>query len=405
MNLKDTIRQMAAEISSDIIDIRRHLHRHPELSFHEYETSAFIRNKLDEMQIPWKVMAGTGVVATIHGGCGPGRVIALRADMDALAIDDQKTTDYRSQNPGVMHACGHDAHIAMLLGVTRILKNLLPQFQGEVRLIFQPAEEILPGGAVEMIRCGTLNNPKVDLVIGQHVAPHLPAGTVAVRKGYFMASMDEISIRVKGRGGHGAEPHKLIDPILAASTIVVVLQQLISRKNNPSIPSVLSFGKFQANGTINIVPDKVLLEGTFRSMDEEWRVRALSQVREMATSIAAGLGCECDVTVRNGYPSLFNPIATTERIVIDMKSFLGEKKVLDHPIWMASEDFAYYTHEADSLFYLLGVGEEGREATPLHTSLFDISEKAIETGIGVMVYIVLKFLGSRLTHYVLHAQC
>lgn len=392
MALKDTVRQMAVDISSDIIDIRRHLHRHPELSFHEFETSAYIRQKLEELDIPCQVVAGTGVLATIHGGLGPGRVIALRADMDALAIDDQKTTDYRSQNRGVMHACGHDAHTAMLLGVARILKNLSPAFQGDVRLIFQPAEEILPGGAVQMISEGALRDPKVDLVIGQHVAPHLPAGTVAVRKGRFMASMDEISIRIKGKGGHGAEPHKIIDPVLAASTIVVVLQQLISRKNDPSIPSVLSFGRFVANGTINIVPDEVLLEGTFRSMDEVWRASALSQVREMTTSIATGLSCECDVTIRNGYPSLFNPIATTEKIATDMKCFLGKERVLDHPIWMASEDFAYYTRETDSLFYLLGVGEKGREATPLHTSLFDINEKAIETGMGVMAYIVLNNL-------------
>lgn len=396
MTLKDTIRKMAVEISSDIIDIRRHLHRHPELSFHEFETSAFIRQKLEELGIPYQVVAETGVLATIHGGLGLGRVIALRADMDALAIDDQKTTDYRSQNRGVMHACGHDAHTAMLLGVARILKNLSPTFQGDVRLIFQPAEEILPGGAADMIREGALNNPKVDLVIGQHVAPYLPAGTVAVRKGHFMASMDEISIRIKGKGGHGAEPHKLNDPVLAASTIVVILQQLISRKNNPSVPSVLSFGRFVANGTINIVPDEVLLEGTFRSMDEVWRASALSQIRQMATSIAIGLGCECDVTIRNGYPSLFNPIATAEKIATDMKCFLGEERVLDHPIWMTSEDFAYYTRETDSLFYLLGVGEKGREVQSLHTSLFDINEKALETGTGLMSYIVLKLLESHI---------
>ena len=392
MNLKDTIRQMAAEISSDIINIRRHLHRHPELSFHEFETSVFVCQKLEELDIPCQLVAETGVLATIHGGLGPGRVIALRADMDALAIDDQKTTDYRSQNRGVMHACGHDAHTAILLGVARILKNLAPTFRGDVRLIFQPAEEIMPGGAVDMIREGALNNPEVGLVIGQHVAPHLPVGTVAVRKGHFMASMDELSIRIKGKGGHGAEPHKLIDPVLAASTIVVILQQLISRKNNPSVPSVLSFGRFVANGTINIVPDEVMLEGTFRSMDERWRESALSQIRQMATSIAIGLGCECDVTIRNGYPSLINPIATAEKISSDMKFFLGEEKVMDHPVWMASEDFAYYTRETDSLYYLLGVGMEDREAVPLHTSLFDINEKAIETGMGVMAYIVLSNL-------------
>ena len=392
MALKDRVKQMAAEISSDIIDIRRHLHRHPELSFHELETSAFICKKLEEIGISCQAMAGTGVAGTIRGGLGPGRVIALRADMDALAIDDQKRTDYRSQNRGVMHACGHDAHTAMLLGVARILKNLSPTFQGTVRLIFQPAEEILPGGAKQMIQEGVLRDPEVDLVIGQHVAPHLPAGTVAVRKGRFMASMDEISVRVKGKGGHGAEPHKITDPVLAASTIIVVLQQLISRKNNPSIPSVLSFGKIAANGSFNIVPDEVLLEGTFRTMDEEWRAEALSHIRLMATSVAMGLGCECEVSIRNGYPSLCNPIVTADKLTTEMKHYLGEENVLDHPIWMASEDFAYYTREADSLFYLLGVGEEGRETVPLHTSRFDINENAIETGMGVMAYLSLQFL-------------
>lgn len=392
MALKDRVKQMAAEISSDIIDIRRHLHRHPELSFHELETSAFICKKLEEMGISCQTMAGTGIVGIIRGGLGPGRVIALRADMDALAIDDQKRTDYRSQNRGVMHACGHDAHTAMLLGVARILKNLSPTFQGSVRLIFQPAEEILPGGAIQMIQEGALRDPEVDLIIGQHVAPHLPAGTVAVRKGRFMASMDEISIRVKGKGGHGAEPHKITDPVLAASTIIVVLQQLISRKNNPSIPSVLSFGKIAANGSFNIVPDEVFLEGTFRTMDEVWRTEALSHIRQMTTSVAMGLGCECEVSIRNGYPSLFNPIVTADKLTTEMKHYLGEENVLDHPIWMASEDFAYYTREADSLFYLLGVGEEGRETTPLHTSRFDINENAIEAGMGVMAFLSLQFL-------------
>ncbi|KAF5048616.1 Hippurate hydrolase [anaerobic digester metagenome] len=266
------------------------------------------------------------------------------------------------------------------------------RFNGTVKLIFQPAEEILPGGAARVIGEGALTDPDVNLIIGQHVMPTLSAGKVGIRRGKFMASMDEISITIKGKGGHGAQPHLIIDPVLAASSVIVILQQLISRKNNPAIPSVLSFGKFQANGTINIIPDEILLEGTFRTMDEKWRQKALQEIRQLTESVTEGLGCTCEVNIRNGYPSLYNPASVVETIEKFMEEYLGKQQVEECDIWMASEDFSYYSEVVDSFFYLLGVGEEGRESLSLHTSVFDINENAVETGMGLMAYIVLKYL-------------
>jgi amidohydrolase len=392
MALKETVQSIASDIREEIIGVRRHLHQYPELSFHEVQTSAYIKRKLDEMGIMWQPVAGTGVLATINGALGAGKVIALRADMDALAIEDKKETEYRSKNKGVMHACGHDAHTAVLLGVARILKAMEYRFNGTVKLIFQPAEEILPGGAARVIGEGALTDPGVDLIIGQHVMPALSAGKVGIRRGKFMASMDEISIIIKGKGGHGAQPHLIIDPVLAASSVIVILQQLISRKNNPAIPSVLSFGKFQANGTINIIPDEVLLEGTFRTMDEKWRQKALQEICQLTKSVTEGLGCTCEINIRNGYPSLYNPASIVETIERFMEEYLGKQQVEECDIWMASEDFSYYSEVVDSFFYLLGVGEEGRESLSLHTSTFDINENAMETGMGLMAYIVLKYL-------------
>lgn len=392
MELKEKIQLIISEIRDEIIANRRHLHQYPELSFQEFKTSSFIKSKLDEMSITWKSIADTGILAIIDGERGNGKVVALRADIDALAIEDKKDTQYKSKNKGIMHACGHDAHTAMLLGVAKVIKELQPNIKGTVKLIFQPAEEILPGGACRVIKEGALTNPEVDIVIGQHVMPSLQTGKVGVRKGKFMASMDEISIVVKGRGGHGAEPHRVIDPVLAASSTLVTLQQLISRKNNPAIPSVLSFGKFIANGTINIIPDEVVIEGTFRTMDEEWRKVALREIKHITTSIIESLGCTCEISIRNGYPSLYNSIESFDIIEKHMKEFLGASNVIENDIWMASEDFSYYSEKTNSIFYLLGVGSEEHN-NPLHTSQFDINESALEIGTGLMSYITLKHLG------------
>ncbi|HZI52118.1 MAG TPA: M20 family metallopeptidase, partial [Chitinophagaceae bacterium] len=255
--LKDEIRQHANSITDTVVQYRRHLHANPELSFHEYETSAFIKARLDEMGIAWKPMAETGVVALIKGKQPSDRVIALRADMDALPITEANDTPYSSKNVGVMHACGHDVHTSSLLGTANILQSIKHKFGGIVKLIFQPGEEKLPGGASLMIKEGVLKNPVPDIVIGQHVSPLIEAGKIGIRKGKFMASMDEIFVTVHGKGGHGAQPHQNIDPVMIAAQILVSLQQVVSRIANPTLPTVLSFGKVIANGAINVIPDEV----------------------------------------------------------------------------------------------------------------------------------------------------
>ena len=392
MLLRDKIKKTASEINKDVLKNRRYLHQHPELSFNEFNTSAFIKKTLDELNIPWTSVADTGVIATIEGSQPSDKVIALRADMDALPIQEESTIEYMSLNEGVMHACGHDVHMASALGVAQVLNKLNNCFKGTVKMIFQPAEEILPGGAIKVIDEDAFNNPKINAIIGQHVMPSILSGKVAIKSGKFMASMDEISIKIIGRGGHGAEPYKTIDPVAAAATVIVALQQVVSRKNNPSTPTVLSFGKLQANGSINIIPDEVTLEGTFRTMDEKWRIEAHKQIISITESIAKGLGCDCIVEIRNGYPCLHNEPALTKEVRGFMEDYLGKNNVIDTDIWMASEDFAYYAEILPSCFYLIGVGNDNIENPSLHTSTFNINENSIEVNVGLMSYILLRKL-------------
>ena len=395
MLLKEEIKKIANVIKKDIVNKRRFLHQNPELSFNEFNTSAFIKKSLDELDIPWTSVAGTGVKALVKGKLPSDRVISLRAEMDALPIYEKNQVDYKSVNDGVMHACGHDVHMASALGVAQVLKKLNNSFKGTVKLIFQPAEEIMPGGAKKIIGEGALINPKVDAMLGQHVMPSILCGKVAVRSGKFMASMDEIKIRVIGKGGHGAEPYKVIDPVTAAATLIITLQQVVSRKNNPSTPTVLSFGKLQANGSINIIPDEVLIEGTFRTMDEKWRGEAHKQIISITESVVKGLGCDCVVEIRKGYPCLHNDTILTDKVRNLMEDYLGKDNVIDADIWMASEDFAYYSEILPSCFYLLGVGNDGEENHSLHTSTFNINEDSIEVNVGLMSYILLRELGNR----------
>ncbi len=383
---------MASEIKDDVIAIRRELHKNPELSFKEYRTSAFIKASLDQLGIPWVSIANTGVLATIENQPSSGKVIALRADIDALPIQEETGFEFQSINPGVMHACGHDIHTASLLGVARILQLLKSEFKGTVKLIFQPGEEILPGGATKLIKEGALSNPRVQTIIGQHVMPSLTSGKVAIRKGKMMASMDEIRITVKGKGGHGAQPHENRDPVIAASMLLVALQQVISRHSDPRIPSVLSFGKVIANGAINIIPDSVHVEGTFRSFDESWRDRAHGIIKNMASSIVSGLGCSCEVDIRKGYPSLYNNEKLTDAIHSFMKEYAGPQNVLEADIWMASDDFAYYSQQVDACYYMLGTGFEDKTNGSLHTSTLEINEEALELGMGLMAYLAMRNL-------------
>ncbi|HNP98968.1 MAG TPA: M20 family metallopeptidase, partial [Bacteroidia bacterium] len=303
----DKIKQLAKTFHPDIVSCRRHLHMHPELSFKEIETQKFVEQKLREYGINnFKRMANTGVVALIEGKNPASKVVALRADMDALPIQETNNTSYVSKNDGVMHACGHDVHTSSLLGVARILNSVQEDFEGTVKFIFQPGEEKLPGGASMMIKEGVLSNPAPQAVIGQHVMPQIKAGKIGFRKGLYMASTDEIYVKVKGKGGHGAMPHLTVDPVMITAQILVALQQIVSRTAKPSMPSVLSFGKVIANGATNVIPDEVYLEGTFRTLNEEWRDEAHHKMKKMAEGIAESMNGSCEFTIVRGYPFLIN---------------------------------------------------------------------------------------------------
>ena len=393
--LKDKITYLANQIYSDVVANRRHLHANPELSFHEYETCAYVAQKLDELGIEYKKMANTGLVALIKGAKQSDAVVALRADMDALPIVEANDVVYKSKNPGVMHACGHDVHTSSLLGTAKILTELKNEFGGTVKLIFQPAEEKLPGGANMMIKEGVLENPKPDAVLGQHVMPLIESGKVGFRSGKYMASTDEIYVTVHGKGGHGAQPQQNIDPVLITSHIIIALQQIISRVADPKTPSVLSFGKVIANGATNVIPNEVYLEGTFRTMDEDWRAKAHEKMKKMAEGIAEAMGGSCDFNIVRGYPFLINEEVLTADDRAYAEDYLGKENVLDLDIWMAAEDFAYYSQVSDACFYRLGTGNVSRGITSsVHTPTFDVDEDSLRLSTGLMTYIALKQLGN-----------
>ena len=393
--MKDEIRALAAQIHERTVGWRRHLHQNPELSFQEYETSAFVKSRLDELGIPYTSMADTGLVAHIHGEQPSDKVVALRADMDALPITEVEGREYGSKNTGVMHACGHDVHTASLLGTAHILQSLRKDFGGTVKLIFQPGEERLPGGASLMIKAGALQNPVPQAVIGQHVMPLIPAGKVGFRSGKYMASTDELYVTVKGRGGHGAQPQQNIDPVVIMAHIITALQQVVSRIADPKMPSVLSFGKVIADGATNVIPDTVYLEGTFRTFDERWRKEAHERMVKMATGIAESMGGLCDFEVRSGYPFLVNEEKLTAEVRGYAEDFLGKENVVDLDLWLAAEDFAYYSQVADACFYRLGTRNDARGITSaVHTPTFDIDESALALSTGLMAYITLRRLGS-----------
>ena len=393
--IKQQIQELAAAIFDEVVANRRHLHSHPELSFHEVETSAFIAGKLDELGLAYKRMADNGLVSLIKGEKPSDKVIALRGDIDALPIFEANDVPYKSQNNGVMHACGHDVHTSSLLGVAKILMVLKSEFGGTVKLIFQPAEEKLPGGASLMIKEGVLENPKPQAVIGQHVMPLIDAGKVGFRSGKYMASTDELYVTVKGKGGHAAQPQQNIDPVIITAHILTALQTIVSRSADPKGPSVLSFGKVIANGATNVIPNEVYLEGTFRALDEQWRAEAHVKMKKMAEGIAESMGGSCDFNIVKGYPFLINEPVLTASARAHAEDYLGKENVLDLDIWMAAEDFAYYSQVADACFYRLGTRNESRGITSsVHTPTFDVEESALEVSVGLMAYISLKQLGN-----------
>lgn len=394
MPIKDKIKKLAQEYAGEIVEIRRHLHAHPELSFQEFNTAKYIAERLKNFGIiPQEGIAGTGLSAIIKGKNPDKKIVALRGDMDALPINEANDVPYKSKNEGVMHACGHDVHTASLLGTAKILHQIKDEFEGSVKLIFQPGEEKLPGGASLMIREGILKDPSPSGIIGQHVMPLIPAGKVGFREGMYMASADEIYITVKGKGGHAAMPEYNIDPVVIASHIIIALQQIISRNASPKTPSVLSFGKVIANGATNVIPDQVEIEGTFRTMNELWREDAHKKMKKMAESIAEGMGGSCEFNILKGYPFLKNEIEITKRAKQSAMAFLGEDNVVDLDLWMAAEDFAYYSQEIDACFYRLGVRNEAKGiVSSVHTPTFNIDERALETGSGLMAFLAIEEL-------------
>lgn len=393
--IKNKIKDLAESIFNDVVGYRRHIHANPELSFKEFETSLFIKDKLTKWGIEFTDCANTGVVGLIKGNLPSENVIALRADMDALPIHEANDKPYVSKNHGVMHACGHDVHTSSLLGTAFILNRLKDEFGGTIKLIFQPAEELLPGGASIMIKEGVLENPKPQSIVGQHVMPLIDAGKVGFRSGIYMASTDELYVTVTGKGGHGAQPHQNIDPVLIASHIIIALQQIVSRNADPRLPSVLSFGKVIANGATNIIPNEVKIEGTFRTLDEDWRNEAHKRMKKMAEGIAESMGGSCDFDIHRGYPFLINEEKLTANARSFAEDFLGKENVVDLDIWMAAEDFSFYSQVTDACFYRLGTGNAAKDTTySVHTPKFDIDEDALKLSTGLMAYIAVKQLGN-----------
>ena len=386
--LRDKIKFKSEEILPKIKEYRKHLHMNPELSFQEFETAKFIEAKLDDLGIKHERISETGIVALIEGG-EPGKVIGLRADMDALPIQEvDDGRKHRSLNDGVMHACGHDAHSSALLGAAEILNSMKDDLKGTIKLVFQPGEEKQPGGASILIKNGVLDNPKVDLMIGQHVMPLIKTGNVGFRPGLYMASTDEIFIDIHGKGGHGAMPHFCVDPITVAAQVITALQQVISRINNPAIPSVLTLGKIEGMGATNVIPPVVKMQGTFRTFDEEWREKAHKKIEQIATSVAAGFDAKAEVKISKGYPFLKNDIDLTHSCETAAREYLGKEHVEEMGIWMAGEDFSYYSQEVPSVFYRFGIRNESLGITEnVHHPAFDIDTDSLKTATGMMAWL------------------
>jgi len=392
--LKQHIASLAGQYYSEVVGIRRHLHRHPELSCEEVQTAAYICGKLGEYGISYrKGVAGTGVVGLIEGKDPSSRCVALRADMDALPVKEENVTDYVSEIPGKMHACGHDAHMACLLGAAKILAAIRDRFSGTVKLIFQPSEETYPGGAIRMIGEGVLENPRPEYVIAQHVINNMEAGDVGMKAGPYMASTDEVFITVKGKGGHAATPSQVVDPVLIASHIVVALQQIVSRNADPVMPSVLSFGRISGEGRTNIIPETVKIEGTVRTYNEDWRRDIHERIGKIATGIAEGMGASCEVRIAHGYPFLDNDPALTGKIRLLATEYLGAEHVKTLEQRMTAEDFAYFAREIPSCLYRLGIANTARGINAnLHSSTFDLDEQSLETGMGLMAWVAAGLL-------------
>lgn len=389
MHVLDKIKSLSEALHPEVIQWRRHLHANPELSYQEFNTAKFVAARLKSFGLEPITMANTGLVALVQGKPGK-NAIALRADMDALPIEEKNEVPYKSTKPGVMHACGHDVHTASLLGTAKILSQLQNEFEGTVKLIFQPGEEKNPGGASYMIKEGVLQNPTPASIIGQHVMPLVPVGKVGFREGMYMASSDEIYLKVIGKGGHGAAPELTIDPVVIAAHIIIGLQQVISRNASPKQPTVLTFGRIMADGATNIIPNEVTIAGTFRALNEQWRAEGLEKIEKMAKGIAESMGGTCEVIISHGYPYLENNPALTQRIRKAAEEYVGKENVVDIDLTLGSEDFAYYSHVVPASFYRLGTRNEAKGLTSyVHSPTFDIDEDALRIGPGLMAWMAL----------------
>ena len=376
----------------EFISFRHHIHSHPELSFHEFETAKFISSLLTSWEIQHQTgLAGTGIVALLEGKNPSSRVLALRADMDALPILEQNNVPYKSTHDGVMHACGHDVHSTCLLGTAKILQQTRDEWEGTVKLIFQPGEEKHPGGASLLIKEGVLENPKPQAIFGLHVYPHLPYGKVGYRAGQYMASADEIYITVKGKGGHAALPHQTIDPIIISANLLTSLQTIISRSCNPLQPSVLSFGQIHGGNAGNVIPNEVKIEGTLRCMDETWRAKAHELIKKHTLELCRAMGGDAEVEIPMGYPSLFNNPEATTRVKHLAEQALGEENVVELDLRMAAEDFSFYTHQVPGCFFRIGTSFEDKFTFPVHNAQFDIYEKSIAIGVRMFCEIAMKY--------------
>ncbi len=385
----EKIQLLAKQYTPEFIQVRRHLHANPELSYQEFKTAEFVKSQLTALAIPFETKAQTGVIGLIKGKNPDKKLIALRADMDALPILEANDVPYKSLNEGVMHACGHDVHTTCLLGAAKILSELKDEWEGTVKLIFQPGEEKNPGGASLLIKEGVLENPKPDAILGLHVHPGLTTGKVSFRAGKVMASADELYFTIKGKGGHAAAPQSTVDPILIASHLVIALQQVISRRKNPLNPSVLSITAFNAGTTTNVIPGEVKLMGTFRAMDEDWRFEAHELIKTISHNLVTAMGAELDLNIDVGYPNVFNNEALTAEAKQKAIRFLGNDQVEETEIRMGAEDFGYYTQKIPGCFYRLGVMSDPANIRNVHTPTFDINESAIETGMGMMAWLAV----------------
>jgi amidohydrolase len=387
--MKDKIKQLSSAYFKEIVSIRRYLHQYPELSFNEHKTSAYIKSILVKWKIPFiDNIADTGIIVILKGKNPAYRTIALRADFDALPIQEDNKIPYCSKNNGVMHACGHDAHTACLLGAIKILNELKLEWEGMVKFIFQPAEEMLPGGAQQMIKEGVLLEPRVDKIIAQHVFPELEKGKVGFCSGKYMASTDELHIKIKGKGGHAALPEEYNNPILAASKLTLELDLFLKKKKENK--SVIAIGFIEGLGSTNIIPENVILKGTLRTIDEDFRESAHHEMLDISNKIAQEYNVDIHFDIRKGYPCLINDEYLTESSIGIAKDYLGQNNVVELPVRMTAEDFAYYSQVIPSCFYRLGTANQEKGiANRLHTSTFNIDEESLEIGMGLLAYLAI----------------